>query len=1160
MKHLLLLLSVFVQVAAFSQPVVRLTTGKNTSSIPLPAKLVYAHPTGERGWYLRGLNTEHDGTYDIRRYYGLRLSVRSDKDKLLNIRCCLKRAPTNDRHNLADSTSVVVQTSGNGWRDLLIPFSAFDYNRGQEYFLKFIKDIVLSIEYADHSVGTIGLKDIRIVKAHTLAMETDVYSRPLSETYETDYRIRVTNTSAFAQTVALQIRKDGWEGMEGKVEPTSLFLNPEESAWVTVKVSGSDFLPAGAHESTVLQATPLMNNGKTEEIELISVVPVHSPFIVHDSVGWAEVKQKAEKYDWVHRELQEFIRTAEMFEVPEVKKGTISDQGTEGLVRAYIETPLYQTAIAYYLTRNQKYGEKVAETLRRLTDPVMGYPRTQHLTFQGIPQEGGTMEGLLLAYDLLKESGLLSEKDCTNIENTFRLFCRNIIDMMGDGGISNWSVFNLAPAAKCALLLHDMHLFNQLAYGPCGLIDHLRYGTMDDGWWYEMSLSYNLGCAMCYTTTALAARTFGIDWINRQFPASLTRKVGLRPFEFENLYGMAFGKFGPLKQNTINIKRMWDGILPYPDYRGVMFGMGDGHEQILSGEPFELAYYVFRDSRYASVLKRMEKRSLVYGVPVFPEETSQIAGQSAYSDNAGIAVLRSQTPNRPQSEQIQVALKYGTHGSYHGHFDRISLLSMMRYGRSFYNPETSWFGYGSYMYKWWVQPSMSHNMVVVDGKMQEPTSCDQFLFYSGKMMQVHAMSTDARWSNSPYLGGYDQIEDIRRGNLPYVPIEQKHPAPGDIGKYSEPVHQRRLTIVTDDYVVLADYLKGNEQHLFENLFHLRGAHSESGLRLVSHTPQWNDDSLNSGQFITNVSLYKYQQGGKITSVHHFAPKGKDGKNIAINNWETGGQNRFYNEPGDLNVDVYMAWPQQATVKIGDYAEDWGLSKKMDYQVKADGELLEQGSIGIWILGKHQFNVPLKGKNELSLIIKANRRDGQRKTFVLADAYLVTSKGKKIALSSLKPLTENVMDLPAKGKDYEGGPVKIAGSLYKEAIGIEPLDVQKEAHLSYDLKGLDVVCLEGIIGGDYPVGNEEQLRKSIGVCQRGNEAVYLTIIELHEGNPVIKKVKAEDPSRIEVTLKDGRVQYIELQGFYSSESKDVHVSISEQKDGKLIRTETTDSLK
>lgn len=59
---------------------------------------------------------------------------------------------------------------------------------------------------------------------------------------------------------------------------------------------------------------------------------------------------------------------AEAFDVPEVKKDTMSDQGTEGLVRAYIETSLHRTGIAYYLTGNRTYGEKVAETLRRLTD------------------------------------------------------------------------------------------------------------------------------------------------------------------------------------------------------------------------------------------------------------------------------------------------------------------------------------------------------------------------------------------------------------------------------------------------------------------------------------------------------------------------------------------------------------------------------------------------------------------------------------------------------------------------------------------------------------------------------------------------------------------------------------------------------------------------
>ncbi len=1155
MKRLLLILGLVLQQSVSAQSNTLLVADRNTESLPLPAKMTYIHPAGEKGWYLRGLNTEHDGTYDLRRYYGFRMCLNSDKDTPLKIRCCLKRPVTGGRHNLADSTSAVIQVPGGKWSEVLLPLSAFDYNRGQEYFLKFIDKIELSAEYADGSRGTISVKDVRLVKAHTLAMETDIYSRPLDDTFETSYRVKVTNVSTSSQSVAMQIERNGWEGMKAEVSPSSLFLNPEEEAWVTVKVKGSDYLPAGAHEGAVLRAVPLMNDGKTEEIELISVVPVRSPFIIHNAEGWAEVKRKAEKYDWAKRELEEFVRTAEAFDVPKVKKGTMSDQGTEGLVRAYIETSLHRTAIAYYLTGNRTYGEKVAETLRRLTDPVMGYPRTQHLTFQGIPQEGGTMEGLLLAYDLIKESGLLSEDDCRNIENTFRQFCLNFIDMMGDGGISNWSVFNLAPAAECALMLHDMHLFNRLAYGPCGLIDHLRYGTMDDGWWYEMSLSYNIGCAMCYTATALAARAFGIDWVNQEFPASLTRNVGLRPFEYENLQGMAFGKFGPLKQNVIELKRMWDGILLYPDYRGVMFGMGDGHEQILSGDQFELAYYVFRDPRYAAVLKRSEKRSLIYGVPELPEDAPDMSSQSGYSDNAGIAVLRSQKKGRPQREQLQVALKYGTHGSYHGHFDRISLLSMMRYGRSFYNPETSWFGYGSYMYKWWVQSSMAHNMVVVDGKMQEPTSCDQFLFHSGEMMQVHAVSTDARWSNSPYLGGYDQIERIEAGRAPFVPIAQGHPKPGDIGEYSEPVHQRRLTVVTDDYVVLADYLKAGEVHAFENLLQLRGVRPGKELEFMFHASQWNEDVLNSGQFITNVNRYEYKKGGKVFSVHHFAPKGKDGKNLAINNWETGGQNRLYNEPGDLNIDVYMAWPRKGEVKIGDYAEDWGVGKMLDFQIGADGELLHKGTIGTWILGYQQLNVPLKGKKELTLTVRTDRRQGKKKTLMLADACLITGKGKRIALSSLDAVTENVAPLPVKGKDYENGPVKISGTPYSEVVGIEPEDSKENALLKYDLQGLDVVRLEGVIGGDYPVGNEEQLRKTVGVCLQGDEAVYVTVMEMHEGHPFVKKVDADNPSRITVELTDGRTQEIEIEGFYGK-GRNAAVSIKEKKGHVTLRSEST----
>src|SRR5439155_20323211 len=130
------------------------------------------------------------------------------------------------------------------------------------------------------------------------------------------------------------------------------------------------------------------------------------------------------------------------------------------------------------------------------------------------------------------------------------------------------------------------------------------------------------------------------------------------------------------------------------------------------------------------------QRSLLYGVPDLPEKTPDVSSLSAYADNAGVAMLRSQTPNRPQSGQIQAALHYGTHGWAHGHFDRTDLLSLMRYGRSFYNPEMIWYGYEPFMYKFYVQSSISKNMVVVDQLMQEPVESDRLLFHTGQMMQA----------------------------------------------------------------------------------------------------------------------------------------------------------------------------------------------------------------------------------------------------------------------------------------------------------------------------------------------------------------------------------------------------------------------------------------
>ena len=189
-----------------------------------------------------------------------------------------------------------------------------------------------------------------------------------------------------------------------------------------------------------------------------------------------------------------------------------------------------------------------------------------------------------------------------------------------------------------------------------------------------------------------------------------------------------------------------------PTVATTAFGMNDGHEEFVGNSRLEIGYYAFRDPAYVPLLKRSPQRDLIYGVPDLPDTTNQPFLQSSCAENLGFALLRSQTSNRPPREQIQAVFKIGTQGGYHGHFDRASLDSIMRYGRSFWNPESIWWGYGNFMYKFYVQNSVNHNMVVVDQKQQEAVPSSQLLFYSGKMMQVSVQETDARWSDPPYGG------------------------------------------------------------------------------------------------------------------------------------------------------------------------------------------------------------------------------------------------------------------------------------------------------------------------------------------------------------------------------------------------------------------------
>ncbi|MEO5683652.1 MAG: hypothetical protein ABIQ88_13475 [Chitinophagaceae bacterium] len=1112
--------------------------------LPLPGTAVYTVPEGGKGWYQRGLTGEYDGVIDGRQWYGITADIRLEKEYIFEARMTLYIPEQKERHNLPDSAVAIIKLQGKGWHKVLIPFTSFDYNRGQSIILKYIQRFSFTGKYKQQVIAgsAAAFRNVKLVKGNPLHLDAVVRSQAGAADSTVHYQASICNSANKVQLVALSFVRTGWEGMQAAVEPASITLQPGEIRKLDIAVTVPALAPQGARETQTLVATT-SNNLPPEKIDFITLRKLKGPFLVHQEQGWKEVLDKIKNYEWAKQSLADYIKLADDFIVPDVPPGGIAGEGSKAVYRGYTEQKLWPVAVAYKLTGQQKYAATIALFLNRLSAPG-AYPATLHANHQGIPQEGGFFEVCARSYDLIKDAGILTQKEKELIEQTFRLYIYTVEDGLGNGGISNWSVFNLCPAAQCALVLQDMYHFDLLMNGPCGIKDHLKYGMMDDGWWYEMSLSYNLGCAENMTALGLAARPFGIDFLNEKIPVSLTQKVGLRPFEFESFLGMAFGKFGPVTNNYITVKRMWDAIVKYPDYRSVMFGMGDGHEHEVGGADFEKAYFAFRDTAFAAVIKQGQKRDLLYGIPELPGNTPTLFTQSAHSDNAGIAVLRSQTEGRRQKEQIQAALKYGTHGSYHGHFDRLSMVSLMRYGRSFWNPETSWFGYGNYMYKWWVQPSMAHNMVVVDGKQQEPVASKQLLFFSGKLIQAVAAETNARWSNPPYFGGYEHIEKVKAGDAPYVTIPTNHPKVTAVTDYTEPVLQRRLLIVTDDYVVTADYLKAAKEHVFDNLLHLRGAKADSALTPTGYASQFDSSPLSSGQFITSVTDYAVNGVGKVHSVL---------KADAVQSWESGGFND-YQEPGLLNIDVYNVWPQQTTLRIGNYAESYSINKKLLYEVTGDGKQLAKDSMGVWLLGRAEIDLPVK-KIKILQLKTTKTADAKSNTLFWGGAKIVTAAGKEISLASLKTSMVNIVPAAGPGLDYRGGPIRIAGTAYTTALGAEPLQANEPGIITIDFTGMDAVRFVASIGGDAPVGNEEQVRKTVSFRSKGTAVIYLAVIEPYENNKMIKSIQEIDANSFEIHLNDGRSQKISINGLDTQQGTPT-VRLQERKNGQLMREEST----
>lgn len=1117
-------------------------------------KYIYPNTPNTDNWYLHGFVPKNDYTIDIYGWYGF--FFETDINGVEDIEIIVETLEYREGRNLEIPNFFKwnAKVVGNGRKKIVALLSQFDLYSCEPNVWKYVRSVEINKE----------VFNLRVAMSNSVSASCEIMSKPANPDETVEYSIELANCTDEEQAVSLGFKKKGWETLEAEIIPDYLVLKPQESTVCNLKVTMNERVTPGGFEKQIIEIIPNGDGSMASELEFQTVRYLPHPYIVHTSDGWDKVKEKTEKFDWAKKLLNQYIKTADEWEIPEI------DASKPYLYITDNAHKCFNSAIIWKLTGDIKYAEKSAEFLRSVANKEFGYPKTLRACHQQMVHEGEFFKYCAFSYDLLHDAGVFSDKDHNDIQDAFRIFINRIDWELSGGGISNWTLVMIAGAMYCAMCVQDRVNIERFLYGIGGIEDHMTAGVLPDGWWCECTPGYQQLSSGLFSEYAQALLPWGINIKETWFPAQYASTVQPRT---QHVDGLSWDIYGKNTKNYRCIKDLWDSLVALADYRGVAFGINDSAEMLFSGRGlpagfdsrYDIAYAHYKDPAYVKLIKSGgdELRDLLHGEGELPDVESDVHTKSYFFDNVGISILRSQTENRSEREQYQGSLKYGSHGGAHGHYDRCSMNALSRYGKNFYNPMNIWYVYGAFMYKFFVQNSITHNMVTADLKLQSPAEGKNLLFFSGKMMQTNAVETVTEWSNPPY-GGWriimnETFADRSWNEGRYVPIPEDAPEYASRTGFTEPVTQRRLMVVADEYAVVFDYVSGDKEHDFDCIYHARGIKSVSGAKIKQHTEQLSDDPLSSAQFITDCTWFDADSDTiKVSFDTEFteAEAGKPGWRVP---YRSG-----YNVPGRLGIDIYYADAKGSKLVVGGDPEYMPVNKRLRYRVETDGKISAEGKFGAWILGRDHVHVDLRDKTELKLVVKTERAFREtdeladfEKTIFWGDPYIMTKSGEKIYLSDMEYKSENVDFGCGVGKDYFGGNVKIQAKVFEKAIPSEPVDIENEAVITVDLSSVDAEYFDGYIGGDYPLGDGLSQRKLIANRKTSKAATFISVIELYEGENKVSNVMALSEKSVRVELSDGTSQEVTVSGLDAGEN--ISARIEEYRDNKLMRSESTSEV-
>ena len=868
---------------------------------------------------------------------------------------------------------------GKGSHTIEIPFEHFDFRQMVRAFLNYIDRILVRLKQG----APVILKNVTAGVMGDFGAFTAQNSKSGDSEEWVEYSVFLSNQSQKKKLINIRQCKYGKECLVTEYQPYIILEAGEEKEYI-IKVQVTKDIPAGGLEKSIFLFVPDGQAAKAKQIVFLITKKRAHPYLMLTKKQWQNRKQTILSDKRLYQAFfEKYEKGAEEWEVQE------ASEKEDFVYPSYSQNQLFQSVVAFGITEKELYKNKAIKFFQGLMDSEKGYLATRKSYFEfienkseyargdfkvrrvqdaGWVQEAEFFNKLAISYDLLYPFFTLEEHK--KIEACLRNYMKFALWRLTDGDGNNFQIAESTAGLLCAMALQDYGMVERFLYGYNGVFDLISAVLLDDGMYFEEASGYVRLAGELFFDLANAAENFGISLKDIKIPASFDRNILHAPWAVRESWakdkkpflGMSFRRYEQFTKPTKCLKDYFDCTAKLLTKDGILFSINDSNEQDFT-ELYQKAYYLYKEEAYKKIADKAAMPEVLFvreETQFWENETKEYKNHSLLLTGAGFGILR--------QGNCQAVLKFGTHGGYHGHFDRLSLASFFQDNKTFHNNEYAWYGYGSFLFKMWVQTSIAHNMVVVDKRMQKPSPCECIYYVTDKkvLRDTHSKEdtfsavcaqTVTEWIDPPYGGQtpypflFPEEKCKKEGR--YILTPEKVRKQGEIGEYSEPVFSRRLLVLFHGYCIVWDFLAGKKEHCYDCLYHPMGRFDNEDKIVFARKARFSDDPFGAGQFIRNCYTAKIEKTACLR--FHGAPARVNPNDIMDFTPESA---------------VFLAWPKSCDITIGRYPQR--KDQFTDKELETTAEFLKEPL-------KKTVSFTTEGKKaEFITILEAGERTGNIK--------------------------------------------------------------------------------------------------------------------------------------------------------------------------------------